>query len=73
MRPRIDSCLVEPRGERPWRSGDRVGFATFVCGLLLLVAVPFTAGQSPGMSRLQNDDPNNCTYTIEATTRSASA
>ena len=39
-----------------WRS---VGFATFVCGLLLLVAVPFAAGQSPGMSRLQNDDPNN--------------
>jgi hypothetical protein len=53
-----------------WRS---VRFATFVCGLLLFVAVPFAAGQSPGMSRLQDDDPNNWPCTIEATTRSASA
>src|SRR4030095_2697880 len=39
-----------------WRA---VGLATFVSVLLLLALPRFGAGQSPGMSRLQNDDPNN--------------
>ena len=42
---------------KKWRSA---GITTLLSGLLLLLAMPpFAAGQTPGMSRLQNDDPNN--------------
>src|SRR6185369_11637305 len=51
---------VEPRGEHLMRKWLSDGRATLLFVLVLLFVAPSLAlGQTEGLSRLQNDDPNN--------------